>query len=259
MKIIFLGCTKFSEDLLNSLIKNRFDISAIFTIPEEFTVRKNEKVFNKNYADLSKISQKNNIPLYYVDENKSISSYEDIIKEINPDIILVLGWYYIVPKAIREIAKYGACGIHASLLPKYAGWAPLVWALINGEEKTGVTFFRFDDSVDGGDIISQESFSIDFEDTIKEVYAKATKISSDILVKTLPNLEFIKFKKQDKSKLEVFDKRTPDDGEIDFSKSSLEIYNFIRAQSDPYPGAFFRTSDGKKIVIEKARIETDNG
>lgn len=255
MKIVFLGCTKFSEKLLNSLISNGFDISAIFTIPQDFTVRGSEKVRNTNYADIQLIAEKENIPLYYVDENNKLGSYKDIIQEISPDIILVLGWYYIVPKEIRNIPKYGACGIHASLLPKYAGWAPLVWAMINGEEETGVTFFQFDDSVDGGDIIAQERFSINYEDTIKEVYEKATKKSAEILVKTLPILSNIQFIKQDKSKLEIWDKRTPDDGELDLSKSSEEIYNFIRAQSSPYPGAFIRTKDGKKIIIEKARIE----
>ncbi len=256
MKIVFLGCTKFSEDLLSSLVDKGFDISTIFTIPQQFTVRKNEKVTNKNYADLSVTAEKNNIPIYYVDENRRLSSYKKVIDKVQPDIILVLGWYFIVPKVIRDIPRYGAFGIHASMLPKYAGWSPLVWAMINGEEETGVTFFKFDESVDGGDIIVQDSFGIEFEDTIKEVYDKATKKSAEILIKTLPNLEKIKFRKQDKSKLEVWDKRTPDDGEIDFSKSSRDIYNFIRAQANPYPGAFFKAGDGKKIIIEKARIES---
>lgn len=255
MKIVFLGCTKFSEELLQALVIHNFDISAILTIPQEFTVRGNEKVKNSNYGDLKSISEKENIPLYYVDEHKKLGEYEDIIKEINPDIILVLGWYYIVPKKIRGIPKYGACGIHASLLPKYAGWAPLVWAMINGEKETGVTFFQFDDSVDGGNIIIQEQFEIEYEDTIKEVYEKATKKSAEILVNTLPILSNIQFIEQDKSKLEIWDKRTPEDGELDLSKSSEELYNFIRAQSSPYPGAFIKTADGKKMIIEKVRIE----
>lgn len=116
-------------------------------------------------------------------------------------------------------------------------------------------FFQFDDSVDGGDIIAQERFSIHYEDTIKEVYEKATKKSSEVLVKTLPILSDIQFTKQDKSKLEIWDKRTPDDGELDLSKSSKELYNFIRAQSSPYPGAFIRTKDGKKLIIESARVD----
>jgi methionyl-tRNA formyltransferase len=255
MKIVFLGCTKFSEELLQALISHNFDISAVFTIPQEFTVRGSEKVKNSNYGNLKFIVEKRNIPLYYVDENNKLGTYENIIREIDPDIILVLGWYYIIPKKIREIPKYGACGIHASLLPKYAGWAPLVWAMINGEKETGVTFFQLDDSVDGGDVIAQESFVIEYKDTIKEVYEKATQKSIDVLVDSLSKLKNIKFSKQDKSKLEVWDKRNPDDGEIDLTKNSYELYNFIRAQSNPYPGAFIKTIDGKKLIIEKARIE----
>lgn len=240
MKIVFLGSTKFSEELLSALIKHNFEISAIFTIPQEFTVRGNGKVVNTNFVDLQSIAMINNIPLYYVDENNKLGTYENIIREIKPDIILVLGWYYIVPKVIRDIPKYGACGIHASLLPKYAGWAPLVWAMINGEKETGVTFFQFDDSVDGGDIIAQESFSIEHEDTIKEVYDKATQKSSEILISTLSKLEF---KKQDKSKLEIWDKRTPADGKIDWAEKSVNLYNFIRAQTIPYPCAFSKINN----------------
>lgn len=253
MKIVFLGCTKFSEELLASLIKNSFEISAVFTIPKEFTVMKGEKVVNNNHVDLSNITNKKNIPIYYVDENKKLSSYEKVIKDINPDIILVLGWYYIVPKIIREIPKYGACGIHASMLPKYAGWAPLVWAIINGEKETGVTFFKFDNSVDGGDIIAQEKFDIDIVDTIKEVYKKATEKSSEILINILPVIETLKFKKQDKSELQIFNKRTPKDGKINWNNKSKDLYNFIRAQSLPYPCAF-STIDTKILKIIDSKI-----
>ena len=253
MKIVFLGCTKFSEELLQALVSHHFDISAIFTIPQEFTVRGNEKVKNSNYGDLKSISETQNIPLYYVDENKKLGEYEEVIKEINPDIILVLGWYYIVPKKIREIPRYGACGIHASLLPKYAGWAPLVWAMINGEKETGVTFFQFDDSVDGGDIIAQEHFEIEYEDTIKAVYKKATKKSAEVLIKTLPILSNVQFIKQDKSKLEIWDKRTPKDGEISWQHTAIVLYNFIRAQTLPYPCAF-STVNNKNIKILNSQI-----
>lgn len=230
MKIVFLGSTKFSEELLSALIKHNFEISPIFTIPQEFTVRGNEKVVNTNFVDSQSIAMLNNILFYYVDENNKLLSYENVINEIKP----ILDWYYIVPNVIRNIPKYGACEIHASLLPKYAGWAPLVWAIINREKETGVTFFQFDDSVDGGDIIFQESFSIEPEDTIKEVYDKATEKSSEILINTLSKLDKIEFKKQDKSKLEIWDKRTPIDGKIYWAEKSVNLYNFIRAQTIPY-------------------------
>jgi methionyl-tRNA formyltransferase len=205
---------------------------------------------------LRPIAEKYNIPFYEVDAlpGKRIGDYYDIIKEIEPDLILVMGWYYMVPRRIRELARHGAWGIHASLLPKYAGGAPLVWAMINGEKETGITLFRLGDGVDDGDIIEQKSFVIEFEDTIKEVYEKANEAAKDILVKSLGQIERIMPKPQVESQIEIYPQRRPEDGEIDLKKTALEIYNFVRAQSSPYPGAFIKTVDGKRLVIEKARV-----
>ena len=165
-----------------------------------------------------------------------------------------MGWYYKVPKKIRDLARYGTWGIHASLLPKYAGGAPLVWAIINGEKETGVSLFKLEEGVDDGDIIAQQIIPIAFEDSIKEVYEKATAASKEILLNALQNIETIKFIPLEKSKIELWPQRKPEDGEIDLSWPAEKIYNFIRAQAPPYPGAFLKTADGKKIIIEKSKI-----
>ncbi len=259
MKIIFLGCTKYSETLLKEVkgISN-VELKAIFTIPEYFNISYSEKpVKNTNYSDLSVLASEWGISHYEVDsrEGKKISDYTDVIKKINPDVILVLGWYYMVPKKIRNLAKNGAWGIHASMLPKFAGGAPLVWSIIEGEKETGVSLFRLSDGVDDGDIIEQKAFTIEFDDTIKEVYEKATKYSVEILKKTLENPEQISFKEQNKSEIEVYPQRNPADGEIDLNWGVDKIFNFIRAQSEPYPGAFIKNSKGEKIIFEKVRIE----
>ncbi|MBD62541.1 MAG: hypothetical protein CMD68_00460 [Gammaproteobacteria bacterium] len=259
LNFAFLGSTNFSKELLLYLIENDLKASIIFSIPEKFNISySSRKVVNSNYASLKEIATSNRIPHYEIDSlpGKRITDYTEILKDLNLDLILALGWYYMIPKKIRTLAKYGAWGIHASMLPKYAGGAPLNWAIINGEKETGVTLFRMDDGVDDGDIIAQNSFSILYQDTIKDVYLKATNESKKILKKTLKkNIEEIEFKKQDKSKLEVYPQRSPEEGEIDLTKSSKELYNFIRAQSKPYPGAYIRTVDGKKLIIEKARVE----
>lgn len=259
-KYAFFGATNFSKELLLFLIKSNCIPKVVFSIPQEFNISysgKKQKVLNFNYANLKDISLEYSIPYYEVDsiDGKKIKDYKDIIKSFELDLILVLGWYYIIPKEIRELAIYGAWGIHASLLPKYAGCAPLNWAIINGEETTGVTLFRLDDGVDDGDIISQRSFNIDYEDSIKEVYIKATEVSKSILHDTLSNIHDVKFIKQDKTKLEIYPARKPSDGEINLTSTSKELYDFIRAQSSPYPGAFIRTIDGKKLILEKVRIE----
>jgi methionyl-tRNA formyltransferase len=257
MKCIFLGCTDFSMEMLITLLKSDIRVSAIFSIPEYFTISYSDKeVRNYKFADLSQIADSNQIPLYWVDSKKgmNLTDYNPIIKKINPDLILVLGWYYKVLKSTCDLARYGAWGIHASLLPRYAGGAPLVWAMINGEKEAGVTLFKLDDGVDNGDIIDQKSFLIEEDETIKEVLEKSLISSKEILIKNLKDPESIQYKKQDITKTEIYPQRKPEDGEIDLSWSAEKIYNFIRAQSAPYPGAFIRTSDGKKIIIDKAKI-----
>tara|TARA_R110002124_G_scaffold165209_3_gene332606 strand:- start:278 stop:1054 length:777 start_codon:yes stop_codon:yes gene_type:complete len=256
MRIVFFGCTKFSERLLDYLLNNGNTIVGIFSIPEEFEISySKKKVKNTNFADFELISNKNNIPYYEIDSvsGKKTSDFYDDINNLKPDVILVLGWYYMVPKAIRQIPKYGAWGIHASVLPNYAGGAPLVWAMIEGAEETGVTLFRMDGGVDDGDIIAQERFSILENDTIKEVYEKATLASIKILDSVLKSTD-IKFLPQDKSKIKVYPQRNPEDGLINWSWDSRRLKNFIRAQTKPYPGAY-TIINGKKIIIWDAKIE----
>lgn len=260
VKIIFFGATNFSREILLDLLSQNFCISSIFSIPSEFNISySKKKVKNYNFSSLREIAENADIPYYEVDsvEGKRIEDYQYVFQKEKPDVILVMGWYYMVPRVIRDSAKYGAWGIHASLLPKYAGGAPLVWAMINGEKQTGVTLFKLDSGVDDGDIISQASIDIKFDDTVKEVYENATKESKQILADALANIQSIEFRPQNKLEIEVYPQRNPDDGEIDLTMPALSIYNFVRAQSSPYPGAFIRSADGKKIIIEKVRIEAD--
>ena len=119
----FFGATNFSKELLLELIKNSFIPKVIFSIPMEFNISYSEgKVNNCNYANLKEIAIKYNIIYYEVDscEGKRLPDYIEIIKKLNLDLLLVLGWYYMIPKTIRELVLHGAWGIHASLLPKYA-------------------------------------------------------------------------------------------------------------------------------------------
>lgn len=256
MRVVFLGCTKFSEEILLHLLDQGVEVVAICSIPEYFNINYSEEpVKNTNYSDLSAYAAQLGVPHFEVNSVKGqrMSDYHAELEKLNPDVILTMGWYYMLGKKTRSIAKFGAWGIHASLLPKYAGGAPLVWAIIEGEKETGVTLFKFDDGVDDGDIISQVKFPIELNDTIKEVYAKATKASKEILSKTLVSGDF-SFSPQDKSKIQVYPQRSPRDGEIDWTWEPERIYNFIRAQSKPYPGAWTTIGD-KKVTIWSANIE----
>lgn len=247
---IFFGATNFSKDLLLFLIKKKLKPVAIFSIPEYFKISYSKReVKNFNYCNLKKIADKFKIPYYEVQSTKEKKNkYFKIFKDLNPDIMLFLGWYYMVPESIRRLSKYGAWAIHASLLPKYAGGAPLVWALINGEKKTGVSLFRMENGVDDGDIISQKSFSINFKDNINDIYKKATIFSKKILVTSLKNFKNLKYKKQDKKKLKIYPQRSPKDGKINWHHKAIDIYNFIRAQTKPYPCAFSKIKNSNQII-----------
>ena len=257
MRVVFLGCTKFSGEILNHILgMENVHIKAVFSIPEEFDISYSEsKVKNSNYVDLSGHAKKAGADYFLVNSSKGnrITDYKNEIAAYNADVILVMGWYYMVPAQVRDLAKYGAWGIHASLLPKYAGGAPLVWAMIEGEKESGVTLFRLEDGVDDGDIIKQGKISIEPNDTIKEVYDKATMASKVILSEVLVE-NAVDFTPQDKSKIEVYPQRSPVDGEIDWNWSADRIYNFIRAQTRPYPGAWSVIND-KKVTIWDASIE----
>ena len=258
-RIIFFGCTKFSEEILNHLIEEGQNIIAIFSIPEYFSISySKKKVHNSNFSDLSRIAKAINVPFYNVDksEDKPLEYYKSSIIELLPDVIIVAGWYYMINKEIREIPKEGAWGVHSSMLPDYAGGAPLVWALINGENKTGVTLFRMESGVDDGDIISQCEISITSDDNIKTLINKSQEISKKLISDAL-NQDQLQFFKQDKSKLKIYPQRSPEDGEIDLNWDNRKIIDFVRAQTKPYPGAWIRHGN-KKIILWDISIENLN-
>lgn len=238
------------------MIENGFDIITVFTTPKNFEISYSKStVRNYNYADLSVLSRKHDIPTYKIHTNKNskLINYTNEIKSLKPDVIVVAGWYFMIPDAILKVPKEGVWGLHSSLLPKYAGGAPLVWAKIKGEKKSGVTLFRMKKGVDNGDIIGQESFLIKDDDNIKDLLDKSTKASKKLL-KQFVNKEKISYKKQNQDELEVFPQRSPKDGKIDWTLTGEEIDNFIKAQTKPYPGAWTVIGD-YKVTIWDAKIE----
>jgi methionyl-tRNA formyltransferase len=256
VRAVVLGATRFTAALLESLLREGVPVAAVFTIPEVFSAPYSaEKVRNYNYADLSPIARRQGIPCHEVDAvpGRRLSDYAPVIAGLAPDVLLVLGWYFVVPRAVRAIARHGAWGIHASLLPAYAGHAPLVWAMINGERETGVTLFRLGDGVDDGDVLAQRRFPILFEDTIREVYDRATACSAELLLEAVKHFDPARVRPQGARRAQSCPARSPGDGVIDASKPARELYDFIRAQTRPYPGAF-GTVQGEKLTLWSVRL-----
>lgn len=178
----------------------------------------------------------------------------EAIERYQPDICFVMGWYYIIPQEVINKVKGGFIGIHNSFLPAYRGFAPIVWSIINGDNETGFSVFSFDKGMDTGDIWYQEKVTICQEDEIADVLHKISKgvyrFFGENYLKILSGE--LKAKSQSNEGISYGTKRAPEDGNIDWNMNASDIYNFVRAQTRPYPGAY-TTYKGGKIIIWTAK------
>ena len=255
MRIVFIGASAFGLKCLRaaSTIAGCEVVGAL-TAPRKFSISyRPEGVENVLHADISSCCRSLNIPCLLMENGMNDLQLFDELSRLQPDAFLVAGWYHMLPRTWREMAP--AYGLHASLLPDYSGGAPLVWAIINGESKTGITLFKFADGVDNGPIVGQSETPVADDDTIATLYERIERLGVQLITEHLPRLAAgsAELKVQDESKRRFFPQRSPEDGMINWTKSNQEIHNFIRAQTKPYPGAFTFWK-GEKLTIWKSRI-----
>ena len=169
------------------------------------------------------------------------------------DLLFAVGWRYMVPSAVYRRARLGAYVFHDSLLPKYRGFSPTVWAMINGEDHTGVTLFEMAESVDSGLIVGQERVPIGLDDDIAAVQERVTQAYLSLLAQSLPGLRAgaLSGLPQDESQATYTCKRLPEDNKIDWRLGTREVYNLIRAVTRPYPGAY-TTLNGDEMRVWRA-------
>jgi methionyl-tRNA formyltransferase len=250
MKIVFIGTVEFSKKALKKLIDLNANIVGVCT--------KEKSKFNRDFADLTPLCRKNNIPFKFVDD---INSVENInwIKNLKPDIIFCFGWSNLIKKELLTLAPMGVVGFHPAALPQNRGRHPLIWALALGLKQSASTFFFMDEGADTGDILSQEYFDILYEDDAKSLYDKVTSIALKQIEDFLPKLQNSSFQriKQNHNKANTWRKRGKNDGKIDFRMSSRAIYNLVRALTHPYVGAHL-VYKGKEIKVYKLREENCN-
>ncbi len=191
-------------------------------------------------------------------ESKHVGSHRNQLfwESTDIDLMLVVGWRYMIPRDVYRRPRNGTFVFHDSLLPAYRGFAPTVWAIVNGEDHTGVTLFEIAEQVDAGDIVAQQRVPIDPEDTIAVVMQRVTQAYLDLLKRNLESLMSGGGARcqQDHSKATYTCKRTPDDNWIDWTASCGSIYNLIRAVSAPYPGAYTYLSGRKMRVWSAQRV-----
>ena len=211
-----------------------------------------------SYTPVKESALKLNIPIYQPDKVKE-ESFVDELRKLNPDVIVVIAFGQILSNDILTLPKYGCINVHASLLPKYRGAAPIQWAVIDGEEKSGVCTMKMDEGLDTGDIIDVDEITLDPKETGGSLFDKLAKLGGELILKTLQNLEFGKatFIKQDDSKSTYAKKMTKELGHIDFSKDAESIERLIRGLN-PWPSAFTYL-DGKVMKIWDADVVDAGG
>lgn len=184
----------------------------------------------------------------------------NFIKKLDVDIIISVNYLFLIEEDIINHAKVLSFNVHGSLLPKYRGRTPHVWAIINGETKAGITAHVIDKGCDTGQIIHQIEVPIAPEDTGAIILQKYHKLYFPLINKVLKYLDLdqLNLIDQDNENATYFDKRTPDDGKIDWNWQKEQIKNWVRAQADPYPGAFTFYQNQKVIIDEVAIIDWNN-
>lgn len=250
LKVVFMGTPKFSVPILQVLIDN-CNVVGVVTQPDKEVGRHKEIEF----SEIKKLALQYNIPVV---QPEKIRKEFDSVLNLNPDIIVTCAYGQIIPKEILDFPKFKCINVHASLLPKYRGGAPIHHAIMNGDKETGITIMYMAEGMDDGDIIKEEEIKIERDDNIETLEKKLSNLGASLLIRTLPSIldntnERIK---QDEEKVTFAKIIKKEDEVLDFNDTAENIFNKIRALS-PTPGAY-ALIDGKRMKVLKADIVKNN-
>ena len=249
MKIIFWGTPDFAVPSLKILLENNHQILAVVTSPDKERGRGQKLTFTV----VKEFAIQNNIPVLQPDKLKA-EDFINNLKAIDCDVYVVVA-FKILPREIFTIPKFGSFNLHASLLPKFRGAAPIQWTLIKGETETGVTTFALEDKVDTGNIYLQKKIQILSEDNFGTLHNKLSLLGAEVVLETVNLIEngTAQMQKQSDELASPAPKITKENMQINWNESAEEIHNLIRAFS-PFPGAFF-THHEKLIKVYRTKID----
>ena len=249
MKLVFCGTPQFAVPTLEKLVAAEFPIHLVLTQPDRPKGRGLERVA----SPVKQSALRHNLPIYQPDKIKTNEELQGRLSELAPDAIIVVGYGRIIPKWMLDLPRYGNINLHASILPKYRGAAPIQWAIASGEKVTGVTTMRIDEGLDTGDILLQDDLAIADDDTSETLAPRLAAIGADLMVETLRHLQArtITPKRQDNADVPRAPILTKEDGRIDFHRTAQEVYNRFRG-FQPWPGTFTKFR-GKILGVTAAR------
>jgi methionyl-tRNA formyltransferase len=246
VRIVFIGCVAEGRRSLETLLEMGENVVGMFTLNKKRAAKVSGAIA---WEDLC---EAHDVPLHYVRRMHDPEPLE-ILRGLEPDLIFCIGWTQLLRKAVLDVPRLGCIGFHASLLPHYRGRAPVNWVIIHGEKETGNTMMLLDEGVDTGDVIAQRSFPIEDHDTCKTVYDKVAESEVDMIREVMPLIRAGRMPRtpQDHSIATEMPKRRPEDGIVDWNRTTRQLYDWVRALTHPYPGAF-TWLDGKRVLIWEA-------
>lgn len=244
-----MGTPDFAIPSLKAIHNSKHKLIAVVTTPDKERGR-GQKV---TFTPVKQFAIEQNIPVYQPEKLKGNTEFIEQMKSLEPDLFVVVA-FRILPKEVFEIPKYGSFNLHASLLPKYRGAAPIQWALINGEIETGLTTFKLAEKVDTGNIYLQEKVLIYPEDNFGTLHDRLSELGAEIVMRTIEMIESGNYKliQQDDSLASPAPKITKEICKIDWNKTAQQIHNLIRGLS-PHPAAFFVMNE-KLYKVYKTKV-----
>lgn len=249
LKIVFMGTPDFAATILEEILKV-YPVLGVVTQPDKPKGRSKEVTF----SPVKELAVKHELPVYQPVKAKEPEFLEQL-KVLSPDVIVVAAFGQILPKALLEIPKYGCINVHASLLPKYRGAAPIQYSVIDGEKETGITIMYMDVGIDTGDIILQDTVPISPEETGGSLFDKMAVQGAASIIKALRQMEAGEVTRtpQDNEKATYVKMISKEMGKLDFTKSAQQLERLIRGLN-PWPSAY-TFLDGKSLKLWQASAE----
>lgn len=247
MRILFMGTPDFAVGSLEALVKEGFDVAAVVSQPDKPKGRGHKLM----PTAVKQAAQSYGIPVYQPEKIKN-GELNEILDKIQPDLIVVAAYGKILPSYIINYPKFGCINVHASLLPKYRGAAPIQWAIINGEKETGVTIMKMDEGLDTGDMLYWEKTQIKEYETAQELFDRLSQIGAEALVKTIKNIDSITPVPQNHDEYTYAPMISREVGKINWNNSADEISRLICGLNS-WPLAY-TTYKGEPLKIVTAKI-----
>jgi methionyl-tRNA formyltransferase len=250
LKLGWLGCHQEAEAPLQALLRSGWKLDCLITLRSDQLARRS------GAADFGPFAEAQGIPLFRV-TNINDEESQALLRARQLDLLFVIGWGQILRPEVLALARLGVVGSHASLLPHDRGSAPVNWCLMRGDHMTGCTLFWLDPAVDRGDIIDQEPIPITPYDTCATIYEKVGQANARMILGLLEELSQGRLPRRPQGDCEdrLLPRRRPKDGLIDWNQSADRLYDFIRALTRPYPGAFSWLGDTRYSIWTSARLD----